>query len=157
MTTGQTTRLSASSINPGFSTEAVVADGKVWFDCLIAQTGHELCSSDGTAQGTGLVEDLRAGLTGSSPRQLAVVNGDVVVIANDGVNGRSLFMVDQQGGLELIYDAYSGAGNNSDAGAIGGLTITDTFAVFIALDGVSGNELHAWNHISGSGEWIIWP
>ena len=50
--------------------------------------GIELWKSDGTAAGTVLVADIRPGSDGSSPDDLAFVNGALFFAADDGRNGR---------------------------------------------------------------------
>ena len=62
-------------------------NGTLYFTAFVPETGIELWRSDGTADGTVLVADLRLGPESSSPHNLAFVNGILFFAANDGRNG----------------------------------------------------------------------
>jgi ELWxxDGT repeat protein len=53
-------------------------------------TGKELWKSDGTASGTELVKDIRAGI-GSNPNNLTSVDNKLVFTANDGIHGEEVW------------------------------------------------------------------
>ncbi|MCW5203024.1 hypothetical protein VU12_08800, partial [Desulfobulbus sp. US4] len=53
--------------------------------------GRELWKSDGTEAGTVIVKDIYAGLTGSNPNYLTVVDGRLYFSADNGANGRELW------------------------------------------------------------------
>jgi ELWxxDGT repeat protein len=71
--------------------------------------GTELWASDGTEQGTILVEDLRPGLASSSPYGFSHVNGTFYFGANDGVHGNELWRVDDDGGVTMVEDLALGS------------------------------------------------
>jgi ELWxxDGT repeat protein len=56
--------------------------------------GPELWSSDGTAAGTRLEIDLAAGATGSSPTDLTLAGDRLFFVADDGVSGWQLWVMD---------------------------------------------------------------
>ncbi|BAY87535.1 hypothetical protein NIES267_70590 [Calothrix parasitica NIES-267] len=57
----------------------------------------ELWKSDGTADGTVLVEDINPGSASSSPGGLTVFDGELYFSADDGVNGRELWGLTEGG------------------------------------------------------------
>lgn len=75
-----------------------VAGGNLYFasNAGLDQSGGimELWKSDGTADGTMLVKDIRPGRSGGFPEQLTAVGNVVYFTADDGVNGRELWTSD---------------------------------------------------------------
>jgi ELWxxDGT repeat protein len=65
--------------------------GELFFTASDPAHGEELWTSDGTAAGTFMVEDINPGPSGSDPSQLTVVNGTLYFTANDGVHGTELW------------------------------------------------------------------
>ena len=153
---GMTTSLSADIVIPGERTEAVINGGKIFFDCVTATYGSELCSSDGTIDGTVVVTDLSSGVVDSDVRHISVIGNDIVFIASADDVGFALWSLDSSGAIQLQYDPYQGLGNNSDSGQYGNMIVTDTQVIFVAVDGQNGNELYAWTHLQLTDEWLIW-
>ena len=153
---GMTTSLSTEIVVPGERTDAVINGGKIFFDCVTASFGSELCSSDGTIDGTIVATDLSNGVVDSDVRHIAAIGNDIVFIASADNVGFALWSIDSSGQIELQYDPYQGIGNNSDSGQYGQMIITDTQVIFVAHDGINGNELFAWTHLQLTDEWLIW-
>lgn len=161
LASGTLTELSSLMVAPGERVGAVTADGRVWFDCITATTAEELCVSDGTTTGTKVIHEFQPGLTSAEIRDLAVADGHLLVIANGQQNGvdtgHSIWSFDTNTlHAELVYDPWIGVGNNSDAGIYGDLYSDGQLILFAADDGISGHELHLWNAIALSDEWLIW-
>jgi len=96
--------------------------------------GRELWISDGTAAGTRLVLDIRAGAAGSAPRGLAGFNGKVWFVAGDG-GGQALWSTD---GTAAGTVRVAGLGNASwgrDLVAVGSRLF------FVVDDDATGSEL----------------
>ena len=153
---GMTTSLSTEIVIPGERTEAVINGGKIFFDCVTATFGSELCSSDGTIDGTIVATDLSSGVVDSDVRHISIIGDDIVFIASADDIGFALWSLDSSGTIQLQYDPYQGIGNNSDSGQYGNMIVTDTQVIFVALDGQNGNELYAWTHLQLTDEWLIW-
>ncbi|HXU46263.1 MAG TPA: hypothetical protein VN783_12110, partial [Thermoanaerobaculia bacterium] len=62
-------------------------NGRLYFAAFTEATGTELWTSQGTAETTRLVADLRPGLRGSAPQNLKAVAGKLVFAADDGTTG----------------------------------------------------------------------
>ncbi len=77
----------------GYSANTVVDDGIIYFAAYDGTHGTELWESDGTAAGTFMVNDINPGSASSNPTPLAVINGQVVLEADDGVHGIELMGV----------------------------------------------------------------
>ncbi|MFB1038747.1 MAG: hypothetical protein QMC50_05965, partial [Candidatus Poseidoniaceae archaeon] len=153
---GMTTSLSTEIVIPGERTEAVVNGGKIFFDCVTATYGSELCSSDGTIDGTVVITDLSSGVVDSNVRHISAIGDNIVFIASADDIGFALWSLDSSGTIQLQYDPYQGAGNDSDSGQYGNMIITETQVIFVARDGQNGNELYAWTHLQLTDEWLIW-
>ena len=153
---GMTTSLSTEIVIPGERTEAVINGGKIFFDCVTTAFGSELCSSDGTIDGTVVVTDLRSGVADSDVRHISIIGDHIVFIASADDIGFALWSLDSSGTIQLQYDPYQGSGNNSDSGQYGNMIVTDTQVIFVALDGQNGNELYAWTHLQLTDGWLIW-
>ena len=95
-----------------------------------------LWKSDGTANGTVLVKDIRPG-GASSPRELTVLNGTVFFTADDGVHGLELWKSDgSEAGTVLVKDIMLG-GETSNARS---LTNVNGTLLFAADDGTPGGR-----------------
>lgn len=128
--------------------EFVVLGTRVLFSAHRGGEGRELWSSDGTATRTGLVADLRAGTSSSSPAELTVVEfapGAPIVCftATTASTGRELFASDgTNAGTRLVRDVFAGVPDSGlrhltrvQHGAAGDVLM------FAADDGQHGLEL----------------
>lgn len=66
-------------------------NGLLYFTAKGGGKGRELWRSDGTADGTRRVKDIRPGSAGSNPYALTAVGGRLYFGANDGVAGVELW------------------------------------------------------------------
>lgn len=89
---------------PGF---AALGDGVVF--SAVGPEGRELWGSDGTAAGTRLIADIRAGLLGSQPTNLTSAGDVVFFVADDGVHGSEVWRSDGTlRGTVLVRDTFPG-------------------------------------------------
>jgi ELWxxDGT repeat protein len=103
-------------------------------------TGRELWKSDGTSEGTVLVEDINPG-TGSSfpyPYNLTDVNGILFFTADDGINGLELWKSDGEFDSATMVENIAGGGEDSNPQD---LTNVNGTLFFTADDGINGREL----------------
>ena len=71
--------------------------------------GYELWTSDGTAAGTSMLADIRAGSGSSSPFTIATDGTHVFASANDGIHGQELWVSDgTTAGTSLLADTNPG-------------------------------------------------
>ncbi|MEQ8790122.1 MAG: Ig-like domain-containing protein [Pirellulaceae bacterium] len=132
----------ANSSSPGQLTNV---DGVLFFTAQ-DDNGLELWKSDGTTDGTVMVEDIFAGDDGggvansSSPSNLVNVGGTLFFVANDGVHGQELW---KSGGTaettELVKSILPGI-DGQDANAAS-LTAVNGVLFLTADDGQNGLEL----------------
>ncbi len=137
-----------ATIAPGDHSSSMEILGAAAGDLLFAVddgvAGRELWRSDGTAEGTELVLDVRAGPLGSDPdlpefhdRPAATRRG-LFFVADDGTTGRELWVSDATGkGTNLVVDAREGA-IGSDPSE---LVAAGERLFFFANDGATGREL----------------
>jgi ELWxxDGT repeat protein len=75
-----------------------VFQGRIYFVASDGQAGYELWSTDGTAQGTGMVRDIRPGAEGTFASYATVsfesLGNEVFFFANDGAQGLALWATD---------------------------------------------------------------
>jgi ELWxxDGT repeat protein len=96
-----------------------LGNGVVLFSAFDGVNGYELWRTDGTADGTWLVKDIRPGgtdfLTQSSFYVPGiVVGGKLLFSANDGTNGRELWITDgTTDGTQLLVDLVAGPNSSS--------------------------------------------
>ena len=122
----------------------VEVGGVVFFSASEPNFGRELWGTDGTAAGTFLVKDIRAGLS-SSPGELTAVNGALFFNADDGITGRELWKHDPATGVTArVADV-------SPPLVLGpsDLTVMNDALFFNADDGITGSEL--WKHDPATG------
>jgi ELWxxDGT repeat protein len=97
-----------------YSSTSVVARDRLLFSAFETTRGYELWSSDGTAQGTGLVLDVWPGPESSSPSALAAVGERVAFEASDGVRGAEPWLSDgTAAGTRLAADVRPGPNGSS--------------------------------------------
>jgi ELWxxDGT repeat protein len=108
--------------NSSFPWDLTEVDGKLYFGANNGENGNELYVSDGTAEGTRLVVDLRPGednygnAYGSSPSSLVEFNDKLYFTADDGKNGNELYVSDgTPEGTQLLKDLYPGVDENGYA------------------------------------------
>ena len=106
-------------------------DGTLFFAADDGVHGRELWKSDGTADGTVMVKDIRPGNYGSSPSQLTDMNDKFFFSANDGLHG---------GGLWKSDGTADGTVMVKDISPLWLTTVGNTL-FFSADDGVHGYEL----------------
>jgi ELWxxDGT repeat protein len=119
-------------------------NGKLYFTADDGVHGNELFVSDGTAEGTQLLVDLRPGENSSSPSNLVEFNDQLYFAANNGENGNELFVTDGTAeGTELVADLRLGVDSygNSNGSDPFELTVVGSELFFRADSGLTGNEL----------------
>jgi ELWxxDGT repeat protein len=132
-------------IRPGSysSTPAHLANlnGTLFFAADDGILGHELWKSDGTAEGTVLVKDIRPG-GNSEPADLTNVNGTLFFMANDGILGHELWKSDGTAeGTVLVKNINPGSGSSIPHTFSTSLTNVNGTLFFGASEGVFGREL----------------
>jgi len=160
LSTGTLQELSTSILAPGHSIDVVSNGNTIWFDCVLGNTGMEICQTDGTVTGTKLSVDLMPGVSTSQPRALAYIDSTLYVLAqgldNSGTNsGHALWSIEGHSAT-LVLDVWTGVGNNSNAGTYGSLVTTSNHLLFIADDGQHGHELHQYLRSSIRDQWMVW-
>ena len=144
----------SDSSNPESLTEL---NGQLYFAADDAVHGRELWKSDGTAEGTVLLRDLRPGEGyqfpygdgpyQSTPRELTNVNGTLFFTADDGNSGTELWMTDGTAeGTVLVKDIAAGVadsyyGSYPNSSSPTHLTNVNGTLFFAADEGVNGQEL----------------
>ena len=138
-----------SSFYSPYSSDLVEFNGKLYFAANNGESGTELFVSDGTAEGTQLLIDLRPGSSnygysyGSYPNNLVEFNGKLYFAANDGESGRELYVTDGTAeGTQLVADinpdlSYGFYSSYSPSN----LTVVGDELFFSANDGEVGTEL----------------
>jgi len=155
------TELSSLMVAPSERVEPVILDNRIWFDCITGSTAEELCVSDGTNTGTKVIHEFQPGMTSAEIRGMMATGNHLLIIANGeegGLDtGHCLWSFDVTTlQVELVYDPWSGIGNNSDSVNYGDLVGNNELVMFVADDGISGHELHLWSPLTLNDEWLIW-
>jgi ELWxxDGT repeat protein len=109
---GSPLAISGPGSNP---TNLTNVNGTLYFTATNGTSGIELWKSDGTADGTSLVKDIRAGAAGSNPQQLTAVGDIVYFTADDGPSERKLWRSDgTEAGTHMVNDFSGGAFDHFD-------------------------------------------
>jgi ELWxxDGT repeat protein len=137
-------------INSSAPDNLVEFNEKLYFTANDGESGRELFVSDGTAEGTQLLVDLRSseegryGYLGSFPENLVEFNGKLYFTADDGENGNELFVSDGTAeGTQLLLDLYPGENNYGYKYGSNPSNLVEFNGklYFTADDGVHGYEL----------------
>jgi ELWxxDGT repeat protein len=125
-----------------------IFNDKLYFTARNGINGKELWVTDGTTAGTQLVTDLNPGSSyrqnnGSLPDDLTVSNNKLFFTANDGVNGRELWVTDgTAAGTQLVKDILVNDSNPPFNGSKpDNLTAFNNKLYFTADDEINGREL----------------
>jgi ELWxxDGT repeat protein len=116
----------------------IVFKGKLYFSASSGQSGYELFSSDGTAEGTQLFIDLSPPANyDSNPKSFTIFNDKLFFVVNDYSHGYELWSTDGTvAGTSLLKDiARPGAHGPENLTELGGKMF------FSVDDGINGNEL----------------
>lgn len=116
----------------------VLFGGKTLFFARTKQHGDELWMTDGTAAGTQLVADVRAGTGDSTPFALTSTSLGLMFGADDGSTGFEPYLSDgTAAGTQLIDDVFGG----STDGFWGGFTDLGGLVLFTGQSGPSGSDV----------------
>ena len=138
----------------GSRRDIIKFDNQLYFTADDGENGRELWVSDGTIEGTQLLIDINTGEpyytrgpsypASSSPRDFIEFNDKLYFTADDGENGRELWVSDgTTAGTQLVADIYPGSDDNTYAYSsnASSLTVLNDELFFGANDGINGNEL----------------
>lgn len=133
-------------LDPYVAPEFTPVGGALFFRATDSVHGMELWKTDGTPQGTAIVQDIVPGPASSEPRELSALGDRLFFSAADGAHGRELWTCDgTAAGTRLVQDLAPGAASSNPAE----LTPLGDHLFFAAADGVAGREL--WSlPLSGS-------
>jgi ELWxxDGT repeat protein len=144
---------SYGSINSSYPGNLIEFNGKLYFAADNGENGNELFVSDGTPEGTRLAVDLYPGENNygfgnsSAPDSLVEFNGKLYFTADDGENGRELFVSDgTPEGTQLAADISPGKTKYYDgiygySSSPGELTVVGNELFFSADISQTGREL----------------
>jgi ELWxxDGT repeat protein len=124
----------------GFIRELTAAGDRLFLSLFHEATGVEPWISDGTTPGTGLVRDIFPGRRGSGASLRGVVDGLMLLAADNGVTGYELWVSDgSRSGTRALTDIAPGrlAANPGTVTPLGSLVLLP------ADDGTTGQELWA--------------
>ena len=158
LNTLETAQLSSQHLAVGQSAGGVNMNNMIYFDCISPSYGHELCFSDGSASGTGVIDSLRPGIQSSQPRHIESYGEHLFIVAH-GVENSSLepsaLWVLHEGNLQFVFNPYPGGTNDAQTGLYGDLVLSNTHLFFIAHDGTYGHELYSWNILQYNEQWVF--
>jgi ELWxxDGT repeat protein len=142
--------------NGSYPSSLVEFDDKLYFTANDGESGGELFVTDGTAEGTQLVADLRPGANqygysyGSSPYELTVVGDELFFSANNGETGTELFKLtldDSVGETPALIngsdasDNLLGGDRSEQIQALSGQDTVDSRGGNDTVDGGDGDDL----------------
>jgi ELWxxDGT repeat protein len=149
------------SIQSSFPQNFTELNNKLYFTAFDDVNGEELWVTDGTTIGTQLVKDINPGSVdnnygvspnSSNPSDFTLFNNKLFFVADDGVNGRELWVTDGTTvGTQLVKDINPGSSDNQydpnrpDFSNPSDLTLFNNKLYFVADDGVNGRELWVTN------------
>ena len=133
-----------------YARNLVEFNDKLYFIANDGESGRELFVSDGTAEGTQLLADIRPGINNygsgysSSAKDFTEFNDKLYFTANDGENGNELWVTDGTAeGTQLLVDLRPGTSN--DGSGYGSypsdLVEFNDKLYFVADNGKSGREI----------------
>jgi ELWxxDGT repeat protein len=136
-------------ISPGtrssYISDVVKLSNKLYFSADDEINGDELWVSDGTESGTQLVKNIQPNsenVYGSRPDDLTVINDKLFFTANDGVNGKELWVSDgTESGTQLVKNIQPNSDSGYDGSNPDNLTVFNNKLYFTADNGVNGQEL----------------
>jgi len=128
-----------------------VMGGKTYFSGKSTANGDELWVTDGTADGTQMLKDIRSGSASSNPHYFNTIGSKVVFVADEGTNGYELWVTDgTASGTQLLKDINSGSGSSHPGAAAAitggggqrgeGMTVIDGKLYFSATTSTTGRE-----------------
>lgn len=117
-------------------------DGTVYFAADDGNHGSEPWKTDGTQEGTAMVDDINPGASGSDPSQFTYANGQVFFAARDGLRGRELWRSNGTSGSAQIVKDVMPAGKSSNPS---NLVSINGLLYFVADDGRHGYEVWMTN------------
>jgi ELWxxDGT repeat protein len=107
----------------------------IFFSAATPTSGRELWKTDGTAEGTLLVKDIYAGMSGSTPRNLMEVDGVLFFVADDISGPNRLWKSDGTEAGTVVVHSELQVWNNFSAGVMENVNGT----LFIAASHASNN------------------
>ena len=108
---------SADHTFPDEGIRMVVMGNHLYFVADDGVHGAELWVSDGTANGTKLLKDIKSGSGSGSISSLLIFNGKLYFSANDGIAGAELWVSDgTEAGTQLLTDLRAGSASASPRG-----------------------------------------
>jgi ELWxxDGT repeat protein len=135
--------------NFGGPTRGIALNGKLYFSAWDAVHGRELWVSDGTPQGTLLMQDIYPGTPSSIDdgfdRFAVLFNGAIYFRADDGLNGPELWRCDGAN-TTLVADLSAGSAGT----AFGSLCATQQYLYFV----VNGTQLYRTDGTPGSAQFL---
>ena len=114
----------------------------VYFYADDGPNGFELWKSDGTANGTVMVKDIRSGSDSSGPRFFTAAGNTLYFRADDGTHGAELWKSDgTANGTVMVKDIRPGTSGSNPGESSGFFTAVGNTIFFDADDGTHGQEL----------------
>ena len=155
---GITVQLSTEVLAPGAQMGVASTGARLLFDCVTATLGSELCVTDATPLGTGVLHDLTPGVLSSDLRGAVAVGEGWLVLSDGRVEGNDvgvMLWAIEGNAIRPVYDPWPGSGNSSEAMTYGRMVVSESQVFFVAHDGSTGHEWHRWSHGELSDDWIV--